>query len=95
MKPAFCFCKYDIDELIHIGRKKYLEKIPTVELMKEATSRKEKDEVCVISMLDIDDEKLEEVMANKVTDKKCNVISCRQMLREQIKKKLGIEMWHN
>ena len=94
MKPKFCFCEYDIDELIDLGYRRYVKNIPTVELMNEAISEKEKDEVCVISMLDIDDDKLEEVMGDMTADKKCNIISCRRLLRKQICKKLGIEAGH-
>jgi len=94
MKPQFCFCNYDLDELIELGYKKYVKNIPTVELMKEATSEKEKDEICVISMLDVDDDKLEEVMSDMLEDEKCNVLSCRKLLRRQIRKKLGIQVGH-
>ena len=94
MKPELCFCEYDIDELIHVGHKRYVENIPTVELMKNALSEKEKDEICVISMLDVDDDKLEKLRGDRVVDQKCNVISCRRLLRKQIKRKLGIEVGH-
>lgn len=92
MKPKACFCEYDLDDLIDVGYKRYVKNIPTVELMEKAISEKEKDEICLISMLDIDEDNLAEVMGDLIVDEKCHILSCRRLLRKQIGKKLGIEV---
>ena len=92
MKPEGCFCDYDIDELIEVARKRYVDKVPTVDLMQRSGSPKEKDEVCIVSMLDVDDEKLAELVKKSLIDEKCDVISCRRFLKKQISRKLGVEV---
>ncbi len=92
MKPEGCFCDYDMDELVAVARKRFVEKVPTVDLMESSQSLKEKDEICIVSLLDVDDEKLEALMKESLIDEKCDVISCRRLLKKQISRKLGVHV---
>ena len=79
-----CFCKYSINELADIARKKFVDHRSTMDLMESATSETEMDEVTIISLFDVDDAALFELMKGKLEDERCSVVSCRKMLKRQI-----------
>ncbi|MBE9536993.1 MAG: hypothetical protein IMF07_07400 [Proteobacteria bacterium] len=82
--PKGCFCKYSINKLADVARGKFVEHRSTIDLMESAKSETEKDEVAIVSLFDVDDETLVELMKNKLEDERCSVVSCRKMLKRQI-----------
>jgi len=83
-KPKLCFCRYRVDELAALAKTKFIEHHSTIEMMENAGSDKERAEVAIISLFDVDDAILREVMEGKLEDEDCNVVSCRRMLKRQI-----------
>lgn len=82
--PKGCFCRYSINELAVIARKKFVEHRSTMDLMASAKSTIEMDEVAIVSLFDVNDETLTDLMKNKLEDERCSVVSCRKMLKRQI-----------
>ncbi len=82
--PKGCFCKYGDNELAAIARKKFVDQRSTMDLMESAKSEREMDEVAVISLFDVEDVALSELMKEKLEDDRCSVVSCRKMLKRQI-----------
>ena len=82
--PKGCFCKYGVNELAAIARKKFVDQRSTMDLMESAKSETEMDEVAVISLFDVEDAALSELMKEKLEDDRCSVVSCRKMLKRQI-----------
>lgn len=83
-KPKLCFCRYRVDELAAFAKTKFIEHRSTIDMMENAGSDKERAEVAIISLFDVDDATLREVMEGKLEDVDCNVVSCRRMLKRQI-----------
>ncbi len=83
-EPKLCFCRYRVDELAKLAKTKFIEQHSTVDMMEHAGSDTERAEVAIISLLDVDDATLREVMEGKLEDGECNVVSCRRMLKRQI-----------
>ena len=83
-KPKLCFCRYRVDELAALAKTKFIEHHSTIEMMENAGSDTERAEVAIISLFDVDDATLMEVMEGKLEDGDCNVVSCRRMLKRQI-----------
>ncbi len=79
-----CFCKYSVNELAGIAKKKFVDHRSTVDLMESASSETEMDEVTIISLFDVDDAVLVDLMKGKLEDERCSVVSCRKMLKRQI-----------
>ncbi|HEX9783969.1 MAG TPA: hypothetical protein VGA56_14705 [Opitutaceae bacterium] len=82
--PSRCFCKYDTAELLEIGEKKLRQHIPTIELLRHARSTREKELVCVVSMLDLDDVVAEIMIREHMADAACDVMACRDELRNRL-----------
>ena len=89
--PSRCFCKYRVDELEEIGRKKIVEKFLTVSLMRKASSARDKDLICVISMLDIDDSIAEIMIREHLANATCDVLACRENLKRRLY--LRLKVW--
>lgn len=86
--PPKCFCKYDAHELQGIGYKKLVQGVPTVELIKSAKSPREKELISVVSMLDLDSVVADIMIREKMSGESCNVLACRENLRERLFKLL-------
>lgn len=86
-----CFCKYDADELRDIGYKKFVQKIPTVELLKKAGTDRERELVSVVAMLDLGGEVAEIMIREKRSAVSCDVPNCRDTLKRKLFKLLRIE----
>ena len=46
----------NINNLIHYAYKRYIENIQTIELMQQATTRQQKEEIALIALLDVKDD---------------------------------------
>lgn len=49
-------CELNINNLIHYAYKRYIENIQTIELMQQATTSKQKEEIALVALLDIKDD---------------------------------------
>ena len=85
-KPKLCFCRYRVDELAALAKTKLIDHRSTIDMMENAKSDIEKAEIAIISLFDVDDGTLREIMEGKLEDGDCNVVSCRRMLKRQIEK---------
>jgi hypothetical protein len=83
-EPKLCFCRYRVDELAELAKTKLIEHRSTIDMMESAKSDTERAEVAIISLFDVDDVTLRDVMEGKLEDGECNVVSCRRMLKRQI-----------
>jgi hypothetical protein len=90
--PPRCFCQYDVQELREIGYKKMVQGIPTVELVKNAKSVREKELISVVSMFDLDDTVSEIMIREKMSGETCNVLACREILKRRLLRKLEKDM---
>lgn len=88
--PSRCFCKYQVGDLEEIGRRKLIANVPTVELMKSASSDREKDLICVISMLDVDEAIADIMIREHMADAACDVLACRESLKRRLYRRLKI-----
>ena len=88
--PSRCFCKYRVDDLEVIGRKKLVEKLTTVSLMQKASNTRNKDLICVISMLDIDDSIAEIMIQEHMAIATCEVLACRENLKCRFYRRLKV-----
>lgn len=87
--PSSCFCKYHAAELLDIARKKLVEGIPTVDLIKQAASDHEIELICTVAMLDLDDGVAEIMINEHMSVESCDVLACRKGLRKRLDAALG------
>ena len=90
MKPESFFCDYGLDEPAEAARKRYPDNTPAVVLTNRSGSAREKNGISIVSLLDVEDEKLMERVRESLADERCGLISCRRMLKKQISRKPGV-----
>ena len=84
--PKHCFCQIPDDELRRWAFKRYKEHLSTLELLNSTNDPHEKEVICVVSMLDVDEATMLDMMGD-VAMPQHHIIHCRQKVR----KILGIE----
>jgi hypothetical protein len=87
--PTHCFCQIPPHELKEWAFKKYRKNISTVDLLKSTDDPHEKEVICIVSLLDVDEKKLFEMMGD-VNMPEHHLIHCREdtrkLLSEELKK---------
>ena len=87
MKVKQCpLCSFSIEELSYWAEKRYIEKIPTVELIKTTKNEKEREIVTIVGMMDVSDDTLLAI-ASKINEQDCAIYACRERLRSILKTK--------
>lgn len=80
-----CLGNYDFDKIAYYARKRFVEGCDTVTLLQSVRSEREKEEIALVSMLDVEDEKIRDLSLSCKYDD-CPVISCRDKLNRLIGK---------
>jgi hypothetical protein len=84
--PQHCFCQIPDSELMYWVKKRYLEKIPTLDLLDSTDDPHEREVISIISMLDLDEDTMLELMGD-VEMPIHHIVHCR----EHVKKLLGLD----
>lgn len=79
-----CFSKYDFERMVTIARRKFIEGRPTLSLLKEAGSELEKEEVMLVTMLDVDDWNLIDIIEGCEEGDECSMMGCRDDFKKAI-----------
>jgi hypothetical protein len=78
-----CFCQTDPQLLERIARRKFVEGVPTVELMRQARTEPERAAVTVVSLLHVPEEELEKLCPEH--GRHCeHVLPCRQRAAKKL-----------
>jgi hypothetical protein len=83
-----CMGNYDFDNIAHFARKRFIEGCNTIDLMSRARTRREKEEIALVGMLDLDEETVTDLKLDCKHAGKCVVTRCRDLLKEMINENL-------
>lgn len=84
-----CLGNYDFDNIAFFARKRFVEGCDTITLLEQAMSDREKEEIALVSMLDVDDEKIRDLQLTCAHAEKCEVTDCRARLKIMIEDNLA------
>ncbi len=84
--PQHCFCQVSESELLFWAKRRYLENVPTVDLLYTTDDPHEREVISIVSMLDIDEGTMLELMGD-VDMPDHHIVHCR----ENVKKMLGLD----
>ena len=73
-----CFCKVPRDRLALLARQKYLQGVPTVDLVKGSASSVEREEVMAVCLLNLPPGKLREILARDPEEVVQHTMQCQQ-----------------
>jgi len=74
--PQKCFCKYPVEDLKDWIVKKYQRNLSTIELLKSTRSQKDKEEIGIVALLDVEDIMVLHAMRG-IDDANHNILGCR------------------
>jgi len=80
---------YDFDQIAEFARKRFVEGIDTVSLMSQAGSEREKEEIALVSLLEVDNNQIRDLKLCCPYDRECNIMDCRERLRTMIAERLA------
>jgi hypothetical protein len=84
-----CMGHYDFDQIAEFARKRFVEGIDTVSLMSQAGSEREKEEIALVSLLQVDNNQIRDLRLSCPYDRDCNIMDCRERLKTMIAKRLA------
>ena len=83
-----CLGNYDFDNIALYAQKRFVEGINTMDLLLQASTIKEKEEIALVAMIDIDDSTVDNLQLSCPHSKKCQVTNCRKLIKEMIENNL-------
>ncbi len=90
--PKHCFCKIPMDLLQKWFVKRYIEGIPTIELMDLSASEADKEAICAVAMFDIDEKSMLEIMGD-VNPPEHHIVHCRAKAQRELEAELAGWLW--
>lgn len=88
MNPR-CLGNYDFEHIAHYARKRFVEGFDTVALMKQANSQREKEEIALVCLLDVEEDVIRDLKLSCRHADACEVTDCRDRLRDLIERDLA------
>lgn len=82
-RPSKCFCQLDLDLLKKWSEERYVKNRPTMELLSEASDKKDREAIAVVALLDADDKQLLEMMGD-VNRADHHILHCRKMTKRML-----------
>ena len=83
-----CFGNYDFDNIAGFAKKRFVDGSSTIDLLKQARTQTEREEIALVCMLDVDDEIVLDVKLGCRYADDCKVTNCRDKLRKLIETEL-------
>jgi hypothetical protein len=75
---------YDFNHIAYFAKKRFIEGCSTIELMKAAESEQEKEEIALVSLLDLEDDQIRDLQLCCKYAGQCKAIDCRDRLIKMI-----------
>ena len=84
-----CLGNYDFDHIALFARKRFIEGNDTMTLMEQAQTEREKEEIALVCMLDIEDNLIQDLNLSCKYSDTCKLTNCREKLRNLISQELA------
>jgi hypothetical protein len=81
--PKNCFCQISSEELLFWARKRYVENVPTLDLLNSVHDARRKEIISIVALLDADDESLLEMMGD-INLPDHHILHCREELKKML-----------
>jgi hypothetical protein len=79
-----CHKKYDIGSISLYAIRRYVEGQNTIDMLIDAKTSQEVEEICLVCSLDIEDNQIEALELKCGYNKDCNLAVCRRQIRNVI-----------
>ena len=76
-----CMGDYDFDRIAHYAHRRFVEGEDTITLMEHAESEREKEEIALVALMDVEDDDVRELELVCRHAGQCKITLCRDRLR--------------
>lgn len=84
-----CLGNYDFDHIAAFAKKRYIDGCDTIALLQQADSQREKEEIVLVSLLDLEDDQIRDIEFTCRHADKCTIMDCRARLKRMIAEALS------
>ncbi|NIR58270.1 MAG: hypothetical protein GWO02_01480 [Gammaproteobacteria bacterium] len=84
-----CLGHYDFERIARFARKRFLEGYDTIALLEQAESEREREEIVLVCLLNVEDDVIKDLRLDCRHAEKCQVTDCRDRLRRRLEADLG------
>ena len=85
-----CLGNYNFDNIAYYAKKRFVDGCDTVAMMEQAESEREKEEIALVSLLDVEDDQIRDPKLSCKHDRQCKVLDCRDRLKKMIQDELAV-----
>jgi hypothetical protein len=86
-----CLGNYDFDHIAHFAKKRFVEGLETVALLEQAKSQREKEEIALVCLLDVEDDVIRDMRLECRHAGQCKATDCRDRLKKLIERDLAAQ----
>ncbi|NIP73951.1 MAG: hypothetical protein GWO16_13460 [Gammaproteobacteria bacterium] len=86
-----CLGHYDFDHIAAFAQKRFVEGYDTIALLQQARSEREREEIALVCMLDIEDDVVKDIQLRCRYADECKITDCRERLRRMIDRALAAQ----
>ena len=84
-----CLGNYDFENIVAFAIQRFVEGFSTMALLEQAKTEREKEEIALVSFLDLEDDNIQDLHLCCANSAQCKVIDCRDRLKRMIKAELA------
>ncbi len=84
-----CLGNYDFEHIAFYAKKRFVDGCSTVSLIAQAKTERAREEIALVSMLDIKDDDIRDLQLSCRYAGECRIMDCRERLRKMIREKLS------
>jgi len=84
-----CLGNYDFDRIAFFARKRFIEGNDTMTLMRQAQTEREKEEIALVCMLDVEDDQIRDLNLSCKYSDVCKATNCLEKIRNLISEELA------
>lgn len=84
-----CLGNYDFEHIARYARRRFVDGIDTLVLLEQAQSMREKEEIALVAMLDVEDNFVRYMRLNCRHAEACDATDCRDRLKQIIERDLA------
>lgn len=84
-----CMGDYNFDEIADFAQQHFVDGIDTVSLLIHAKNQREKEEIMLVSLLDVADDRVRAIELSCRYADQCQITDCRDRLRCKLEANLG------
>ena len=84
-----CMGNYNFNHIVFYARKRYVEGVSTIVLLCNAITETEKEEIALVSLLDVDDATIHDLHLSCNCEGRCKTLDCRRRLKSMIAREIA------